>query len=69
MSINEDKIALSNELSIRSFGKIKVGTKIRVVGKIQSIDSKKSTSSAIIINMSDASREVLAEGNLTMNII
>lgn len=68
-SINEGKIALSDELTIRSFNNIKIGEKIRVIGRIDSIDGKKSKSSAIVIDMSDSSKKILAEGSLTMNII
>jgi acyl-coenzyme A thioesterase PaaI-like protein len=68
-SIKEEKIALSDELTIKSFGDIKVGSKIRVVGKIQSIDGKKSKSKASVLDMSDSKGRVLAEGSLTMNIL
>ena len=66
-SLKAGKIALSDELLVNSFEKIKVGTTIRVVGKIGSIDDRKSKSSACIVDISNPER-VLARGSLTMNI-
>lgn len=66
-SSQKGKIALSDELSIVSLEKIKEGSVLKIIGKINSLDEQKSKSSAVIFDITNPT-QILAKGSLTMNI-